>query len=503
MGGENAVLDKVLSEINGAKTELFAQIDEGLKSKDEQLAEFTKRFESIESQLSDFRKNFVAPGSPVSQLTGEAASQRGGLFEGQFKLPYAKAIELSHQDPILRSSDAERLQTTKMLHDAVALRVWREMATNRNLTQSEAIDNVRKTSDFHNYVQALDSTGYLHAGEITNPEDVPGSYFDFTILTSNLIDLVRQSLVVANQFPMVPLPRAKTDYPALRGDVKGILGGGVAWPARDNADLVAVPNTNARLQPTFGDVSFVASHCLGFLLYSDDWFEDSVIPVMNLMMEQARIMIARAWDDAVLNGDNTATHMDVDVTAAYDFNKAWDGLRKLSENNWVDHAGAVMNLAAVRALRKSMGKYAQKPQDLVYFFGLQEWFYLLQNEASLQTVNTIGIDRATLRTGVIDSLEGSDVVVSEFVRADLPDDGMYDGVTTTKTCLTAAARSRFWHGMKGGTKVETVRVPASGATWIQANARSDFQAIDKDSADNVFAVSSHTPVNTVIDILAA
>ena len=488
--------DKVIKAIHDAQKQFVEDMHESLKSRDEAIDEGKRRWKDIQQDVADIKKKMVPATLPLDQMEGRAVTQKDGLFNGKMRLPYQKAIGLSKFNPILKSNDAERLETFTNFHDAVTLRIWREQMSNPHQGPERLASKVSETDDFKMYASLCESYGYAKADEILNPTGGAGANLDFTLLSSQLIDLIRLSLTVAAQFKTIPLTRAKQDFPALRGDVKAILGSTVNLPAQDTADLVAVPNTNARLQPTFGQVAFAVEHALGFIIWNDDMFSDSVVPFLPLMREQAAIMIQRAWDQAMLDGDVAATQ-DSD-TGTYDFIRAWDGLRFMSENNWVDHSGAGINLAAFQAGRKALGKYGKDPSKLVMFIGMTEWYDLL-TDTNLSTVDKIGLDRATLRTGVIDKIEGVDVVVSEFVRDDLFSTGKHTG-TETHTGIYICNRERFWHGQKGDVKVERVRYPASLSDSIQADVRSDFQAIDKDDGTSQFAASDDTPVTFVYNI---
>ena len=475
--------DKVLKEVH----DLHQVMQDQGKTLNERMQNAEQLAKDAVENLQAFRRQFVSPATPIADDQAVYAQQRGGLFDGKMQIPYQRMISLAPSSPALAPKDVERLKLVQDLHDAVCIRWDFIKKTKPDQAGGDwMLKKMWESSDFKLYAQHLVDAGYLKAAnDILNPIGGAGVNLDFTLLSAQLIDLVRIEAIVASQFQSVPLTRAKQEFPALRGDTRALLGG-TTLPVTDADNISGGPPSAFRVNPTLGQVAFDAVHCLGFLMYTDDMIEDSVVPLLPMLRNQAAIMIARALDAAIINGDDTASHMDSDTTAASDFRKAWDGLRKLGENAEILQSGEPILSAHIPEMLLKMGKFGTSVDQCVLIIAAQEYLKLLA-DPDLKTVDRIGIDRATLRTGVIDRIYGVDVVISGDVRRDLNTGGVYDGTTTNNTIEIIARRDRFWLGIKHDVRLEQVRAAQALANWIQADLRCDWQAIDKNDTDNVFA----------------
>jgi hypothetical protein len=201
--------------------------------------------------------------------------------------------------------------------------------------------------------------------------------------------------------------------------------------------------------------------------------------------------------------------MDSDVSEPA-FATAIDGLRKMGEDNEFD-AGASLAIAAVdgNSLQQKLGKWARRQEDLIWIMNVQEWLRLAA-DSDLKTANTYGIDRATLRQGVTNQVWGMDIVLSPEVRRDLDTNGVNSGTASLDVlaCTIVCNRKRFWIGEKNQLDVEMVRVPAALGNWIQADLRTDFQALDKEKADQTFdstfvTANGGAPVAVQVDVSTA
>jgi hypothetical protein len=469
--------DDVLKSVSQVKEIM----QDGLKSMDEKIAQAQGVAEQALAQVKAHRAEFASPNSPMTLEQGEFANQRGGLFEGRFKLGYEKMIGLPASNPALLPRDKERLRSIQDLHDAVAIRVYSEMRNNRRASYDQIMENVSKSTDFQMFAAHLVQGGYVRtAHDILNPAGGTGVNLDYTLLSAQMIDLISLHGMVAPQFRTIPLTRAKQEFPAIRGHAYSVLGGGagVALPANDPAAVGAMPPASATKRPVLGQVNFNCIHNLGFMAYTDDMIQDSVVPFLSLIRDEAAIMIARGRDAAIINGDAQATHIDTDTTDTFDIRKAWNGLRRLATNNKIGIDAAITS-ADFFEMMAGLGKYATNPQRLVMFLNVIDWLKLSADSA-LKTVDSIGIDRATLRQGVIDRVAGINIVVTEEIRRDLDVDGEYDGTPTDNTIEILCNTDRFWIGQMGTVKTEEVRVAQALANWIQVDVREDFKPLDID-----------------------
>jgi hypothetical protein len=146
--------------------------------------------------------------------------------------------------------------------------------------------------------------------------------------------------------------------------------------------------------------------------------------------------------------------MDSDVTSASDARKAWKGLRKLglAASSTVDFTGGGVTKLGLDAMRKKMGKYGVNPNELVYIAGSSGYSQMLNIE-EVTTLEKFG-PSATILKGSLSAYRGSGIIVSEFVREDLSDAGVYDGVTTNRTYLILVNAKRFYMGQRAPIRVQ-------------------------------------------------
>jgi hypothetical protein len=488
--------DEILKEIHDLKETL----QEDSKTIGERLAETEARAVKALEAVDELRKQNLQPTTPLPIELGAFADQRGGMFDGRAPVPYKRMLEMPLNDPTLVPSDRERVARLHELHTAMVIRfdyLARKKPAHED--QSWIIREIRKAPEFPAYASAMVAAGYARAAnDVLNPGGGEGANLDFTLLTGTLLERIALASRVSSQFQTITLPRAKTDYPALRADTIGIWGGGTTKnPVTDADNIAAGPAAVFRLFPDLGSVGFACEHCLGYFCYNDDMLEDSVVPLLPMLTEQAVIMIARAKDQGAISGDSVGGHMDSDVTGGNDFRKAIDGLRIMGSNNTATITAAITS-ADFNTLRIKLGKWGEDPGQLVMFLNVTDWLKL-NTDTDLKSAAVVGLDRATLRTGVVDQVFGIDVVVSEFIRRDLNTSGVFDNTTTNNTIEVLCNRTRFLWGQTREVRTESVRAPQALANWIQADARLDFQAIDKEKGTQIFA-SGDAPVAVGVDV---
>lgn len=486
--------EQILKEVADLRT----QMADDTKTVGERIAGAEELAKQAVEDLKEFRKQQLAPGSPVPDDIRMVQSQRGGMFRGPLRVPYSRMLQAMPSDADIRPHDREQLSDLQTMHTAMVIRYDYLKRHKPDIAGPDwMVRELQKAPEWPAFANAYVDAGYARAAnDIMNPAGGEGVNLEFTLLTGQLLEYVRLATTVAPQFREVTLPRHKTEFPVLRGDTKAKLGG-TSLPATNADNVAGAPLSAYRLTADFGKIAFDCKHCLGFLMYNDDMVEDSVVPIVPVLTEQTAIMIARATDAAIINGDLTGTHMDSDVTAADDFRKAWYGLRKLSQNNEAS-IGAAITVPDIQTMEFKLGKFAQRPQELVLFLSIKEWLKLMQDD-KVRLVLNAGVDLATLRTGVISNLFGIDIVVTEEIRRDLNASGDFDNTTTTKTIEILCNRTRFWIGRTRDVRTETVRAPQALTNWVQADVRLDFQPIDKESTDTIFAAGD-APVCVGINV---
>lgn len=191
-----------------------------------------------------------------------------------------------------------------------------------------------------------------------------------------------------------------------------------------------------------------------YFILPEELDADSAPGILALARAEVIEAQARAIEKAILEGDVSAPHMDSDVLAADDARKAWKGLRKaaLAAGSTVDFAGAGLGKTGLDAMRKKMGKYGVNPKELVLILGASGYSQAL-NISEVSTIEQFG-SAATILTGALAVYRGSPVMVSEFIREDLNDAGVHDGVTTNRTYAILVNAKRFYMGQRAPIKVQ-------------------------------------------------
>ncbi|GAB4332464.1 MAG: hypothetical protein Kow0099_04230 [Candidatus Abyssubacteria bacterium] len=255
-----------------------------------------------------------------------------------------------------------------------------------------------------------------------------------TGFSSELIRKVKLALKIAALHGRIAMPTNPFKLPIDGADATAYL---FAESTSDTATKITASTPGTK------NVTFDAVKLACRVLVSTELEEDSVIAILPLLRDKIVQALAEAQENATINGDTAATHMDSDVTAATDVRKAWDGYRKLAlASAKVDLS--TVNVANLRAIRSAMGKYGVNPDKLAWIAGVSVFNKLLGLDEVL-TADKYGAG-ATILTGELAKLDGIPIIVSEFIREDLNASGIYDGVTTSKTILPLVYRPAFLYG---------------------------------------------------------
>jgi len=161
-------------------------------------------------------------------------------------------------------------------------------------------------------------------------------------LSSRLTEKIEVALQVANQFERLALPSAKHDVPRVDGFPTAFKG-------------VILTATTEKTTDT-DKSSFVAVKGIAESKIAYESDQDSIIASMPLAERQITMAISRGVDNAIINGDDSGTHMDADTEAiTNDIAKSWKGLRKIAidESNTFDVAAA-WTLAKFRTFVNSL-----------------------------------------------------------------------------------------------------------------------------------------------------
>lgn len=270
-----------------------------------------------------------------------------------------------------------------------------------------------------------------------------------TMWSSQMIGLIQAQLVIAPLFSTTIMPTPTYVSPVLGQDM-------IAYKASEGTEegATAIPsNTFVTAKMTLTAVKMATR-----IMASSEITEDSVVNIAPLIQAQIAKSIARAMDDAIVNGDTTVTQ-DADVTSATDRRACWDGLRKYAMAYTganipkVDAGGTLpLTYSDLMNLKKNMGAYGAVPSMGSWVAGFRSIIELMQakdangNQVFL-TLEKYG-PNAIVLTGELGRVAGSPVLLSEFCREDLASTGFNSGVAAddVKGCIMYVNREGFTRG---------------------------------------------------------
>jgi len=270
-----------------------------------------------------------------------------------------------------------------------------------------------------------------------------------TAISASFIEEKELERKLAGAFKEIPLSTNPFQLPVQQGVTK----------ARLISEAAAATDANFSTEK----IQFDAKKLVEYYLLPEELNEDSAPAILELARGEVLQAQIRAVEDAIVNGDDTGTHMDSDVTSSASNQKAWKGLRKLAlaASSTTSFSGAGITKAGLDAMRKQMGKYGTNPKELVWVVGPSAYAQML-NIDEVATLEKFG-PQATILTGALAVFRGIPIVVSEFVRENLNASGVYDGTTTNRTVCHLANIRRFYLGLRRPIRVK-----------VQQDARAEY-----------------------------
>jgi len=422
--------------------QMLSEIKDYLKEKDQESAEYKQKVEELSKKFNEELEK-------LRQEIAERKTQKVSVFGD------VKDIKSLIEVPAY-NDELKRIQ-----------KVYDELKV--------AYDLLGKAG----FEKALDFYQYHYPNEVAIIKDAlntstTGSGADWipTGYSRSLFEELMLELRVASLHENVDMPQNPYVYPIVFQDSQAYL---VAENTDENSTSPVVPGTN----PTTGKFTLDAKKLATRVRISDEMTEDSIIPVLPQVRKSIINAIARAIENAIINGDTSATHMDSDVTSANDPRKAFDGYRKIAIADAKVDASGTLDVADLVAVRSKMGKYAVYVNDLVWIVSPTVYLAKLVNlkdengNPIILTMEKYG-NQATILKGEVAKLFGIPVIVSEFVREDLNASGVYDGTTTTQSEIILVNRPSFVLGYRRDLKVETYRLAEQQQDGIVASIRIAF-----------------------------
>jgi hypothetical protein len=236
--------------------------------------------------------------------------------------------------------------------------------------------------------------------------------------------------------------------------------------------------------PGTGNLILDAKKFMGMVEASYEMDEDSIIPVLPFIQQQLAEAAADAWEHALINGDDTATHQDTDeelLTQSPAF--AFKGFRKLAlaiSALKSDISTGGISEANLRAIRVLMKKYGMDPRKLIWL-ACPTAALTMQGIANVATMEKFG-PKATILTGELDTLFNIPIVPSERMRDDLGAAGVNAASGNTYSSVILVRPDRFFTGRRREFTGEVDRNIKSQTHQIVASFRKAITPIETPSA---------------------
>lgn len=460
-GGEVVTAESIKSAIKDA---VGGQVDTKQLSAliESKLPKNAVTMDSVKSLFDDFKKEFAENTRRQSKMLfgseGHAPieSRGGNLSVAQKQL--LNICLMQAPEEALRNSDGGRgIARPKSMNDGIGSDILREA----EFAGVKYLNGLRK--------KAL-TTGGTGTGAEFIPTDLSSDLQARMYLASELA-----TTFIANEVQMPTNPFAfplSTTRPTFRK--------GSENPGSDPDDSDAGT----------GDITLTAAKLIGICNYSYEADEDSIIAILPFLQDQMGQAAADALEQAIVNGDTTATHMDSDTHAvgATAAQKLFKGLRKLSligtavdsSSVAVDFSTGGVSAANIRALRKKMLRWGVKPSDLRLIVGVNGYNDIVGLDETM-TAEKVGPNAARILTGIATQIFGIPIIVSSAVREDLNATGVYDGSTTTKGSMHLVHLPSWLMGVRRGFLVETEVDRKQQVNSVIGSFRRAFQPIETPS----------------------
>jgi HK97 family phage major capsid protein len=287
-----------------------------------------------------------------------------------------------------------------------------------------------------------------------------------TLLSATYIDEYELDHMIGDKFKEVAMPSNPYDLPVKTGVTTARL-------VAEGAQMTSANWGTTKL-------TLSAKKFSEYTVLPEELSEDAAPDVLAAARDEIVRAQMRAIEKAIISGDDDGTHIDSDTQAgAADLaEKAWKGLRRQALANsanggTLDFGAATVSITLLRQLRAKMKKFGVNPAELMWIVGPSVYQQLVALDQVL-TQDKYG-PQATIFKGALGSLFGIGIYVSEFMREDLNNTGVYDGVTMTKGGILLVNKTRWYVGTRRPIVTKVQQDLPSYDRWLMASyQRKDF-----------------------------
>lgn len=296
-----------------------------------------------------------------------------------------------------------------------------------------------------------------------------GAEWQPTVLSSRLIEYVEASgdFAIANEFERIMMASSTFNIPREDGTVtahKGSIGG---TPTESSS-------------PT-EDTTFTAQKIIGHTKVYYEAQEDMIISAIPFIENRLVRSIARGTTDAIINGDNSTTHMDANVTLATDRRKLWKGLRKKCQaNSWTYNVAGAWTQEKFRKFQNEVDvAFMTEFNDLLFIFG-KDSYNQIRNLTEVRTAEKY-LNNATVIRGVLQDIDGIKIDLTSLLSDSINAAGVVSSTSSdnVKGQALIVYKPAFALGMKRSLMLETDKNILTQHIDVVASMRLDFQSLIK------------------------
>jgi len=311
-------------------------------------------------------------------------------------------------------------------------------------------------------------------------ESVAGSGAEFVPVgySRRLWEDIVLNLRVASLHEVVDMPTNPYTFPVSLVDARAYL------VPESTTDVQASSEKSPATKFTTASFTLNAKKLGTRIVLSEELNEDSLVNMIDLTHRRIVRALQEAIENALINGDNSATPIDADLTNANDPRKAFKGYRALAPATAKVDFGGALDGDKLIALRAAMGKYGINPEDLALIVSVKTFYKLLNLKDTAGNVLVATREKygpqATVFNGELGKIFGVPIIVSPFVREDLQPDGTYVDPSTLSsppppaTVVIMVNRNGFVIGNRRQLTVKVVMYPDWDQIGITAFLRIAF-----------------------------
>jgi HK97 family phage prohead protease len=304
-----------------------------------------------------------------------------------------------------------------------------------------------------------------------------------TLMSSELMDLMTLQPGLANYIPTFQMPSQPFDWPIKT--------------ARSTAYLASEASVNNpselhKSNMTTSKITFstdVHAVCIGC---SPELIEDAIVEMVGTIRQDIAYALNEGLENALINGDTTATHRDTAVvTGTDDIARAFMGLRFIAidksatfdtQSTSVGDATTAFAAKDVRYCRQLLGSRGKNPRECLYVTSISPFFYIL-SMSEFAKANEFGYS-STWYTGELPILDGSELYVTSQLSETLAATGLGTSASTYKGIL-CLNKNAFKIGERRGITVEFEKNILTQQWNFVASRRVDFQDMLPSSQNGV------------------